>query len=200
MLKEVLYAGLISLIKLFKPAVMTTPMWAISAAVDAAAQPDLSRVRIPGPSETDQSLSQSETEGSWLLLWLSETLLCHRRELPQTQFVVTKRVFCCDRITLVATKLLSRQTFLSQQNVCCNKHSFAATKMIPVAAPTHDISLRISMSWTAEHRPNIFVTTKRLLQQTQFCCSKNDPCGRSHPWYFSSYLHVMDCWTQTSPP
>ena len=64
MLKEILYAGLLSLIKLFKPTLITTPMRANSATADAAAQPDLSRVRIPGPSETHQSLSQSETEGS----------------------------------------------------------------------------------------------------------------------------------------
>ena len=147
------------LIKLFKPTVMTTPMWAFSATADAAAQPDLSRVWSPGPSETDQSINRSVS------LKLKDTdCYCDFLKL----FSITggschKYHFCHDKPMFVATN-----TCLSWQNTSfvvtevCLWQIFVATNIVLLQQKLYlwhlppMIFLFISMSWTAEHRPPHF--------------------------------------------
>ena len=74
------------------------------------------------------------------------TKVCHNKMM----FVVTE-YFCCDK-SFVMTNICLLKTCLSWQKIChdkltfvetkyvfcCDKHAFAVTKMILVAAPTND--------------------------------------------------------------
>ena len=86
-----------------------------------------------------------------------------------TNTCLSRQTFCLDKHTFVvkkdvATNILSRQAYFCREKrrVCCDK-TFAATKMIPVAAPAND--MQAGLASAGDRR------TKETVRKRESCSS-----------------------------
>ena len=106
------------------------------------------------------SLAGAATSVTFVMTKTNTCLLWHKH-----LFVATKHIFCCKKSMLVATKLLSWQTFF-----CHDKHMYVTIKLIFLVATK--VCLFFVATKIFCHNKHNFVATKVLSRQTYFCHNK----------------------------
>ena len=118
-------------------------------------------------------------------------------------FVATKVVLCCDKSMLVATKLLSRQTYscckktFVATNICRDKHIFVVTicccDKLTFVTTKHvfcrDKSMLVRTTKLSQQK-NI-VATNVLFVQQKFCCSKHTFVMTKDVFCYDKHMFVM---------